>query len=459
MLYIRQKFQILKTKYPIRLIVGSFILFIIVGTIFLILPISSRDSLQTDFISAFFTSVSATCVTGLVVFDTWTHWSFFGQLILLILMQVGALSVISIMMGFILVLRKEMGLRDMAFLQAYTSGNIMNMPLLVKTILFVTVISEIIGSLILMIRFIPKFGVYGIWISIFMSVSSYCNAGFDLMGIEEADVSLKNYVDDPLVSITVSLLVILGGISFIVISDIYLYIIRKYKEHQSNIHLEFNSKIVIVATVFLLIISTIVITFLEYNNTLVSKSFFQKINAAFFEASTIRSAGFDNLGFGDQINLTKVFVTIMMFIGTAPCSTGGGIKVTTFAVMLYTIISVFKGKKEILIHHHKINKMLVYRALTICVLSIISIMLTFFLISIIEKRSDISTTDLLFETVSSFSTGVSVGIVPQLSKISQIILTFLMFAGRIGPFSLVLALYVKNNNKKEVILPEVNVLL
>ena len=203
----------LKDVAPVRLIVCSFFVIIVIGTILLMLPICARDGRPTSFIDAMFTATSATCVTGLVVFDTWCHWNGLGQVVILMLIQVGGLGVVTFTTGINLLLRKKLGLRDMMLAKENTSGNTMDISRLIKMILAFTFTCEGIGALLLMIRFVPKFGLQGVWISVFEAVSAYCNAGFDILGFEEPDASLMNYVGDPIVCVTIAFLIILGGLA------------------------------------------------------------------------------------------------------------------------------------------------------------------------------------------------------------------------------------------------------
>lgn len=454
----------LKGVSPIRLIVLSFLMLIILGTIFLLLPISTREPQCANFETACFTAISSSCVSGLVLLDTWNYWSGFGQFIILMLIQIGAIGIITFMTGITLLIRKKLGLTDMNLTQFYTSSNIMDTPRLIKTIIFFTFCSELVGSLILMIRFIPKLGLYGIWVSIFLSISGYCNAGFDIMGFESPGISLQNYADDPLVSITMSLLILVGGLGFIVISDIHLCIKEKYLSLKNKTkkypHLNFHSYIVISSTIIITIVSTAVIFVLEYNNTLAELNIPDKLNACFFLTCTSRSAGFTNIDPSLQTNATKIFSCIVMFIGSSPCSTGGGIKTTTFVIIMFTVISILKGKKDTIIKKHLIDKSLVYRSLTISILAIVAIYITSLIVLISETPNSLSYIDIMFETVSAFSTGISVGITSQLnSGISKFFLSLLMFLGRIGPFSLAIGLTLRKNKSNQLVLPRANIIV
>ena len=441
----------LKSSSPVRLIVLSFLFLIAIGTALLMLPICARDGNSTDFWSAAFTSVSATSVSGLVLFDTWTHWSGFGQAIILIFIQIGALGLVTFMTGFTLFMRHKLGLRDRTLAMVYTSGNLMDIPRLIKTILYLTFMCETIGALILMIRFIPQLGPYGIWVSVFLSVSSYCNAGFDIMGFESPDISMQNYVCDPLVSVTISVLIFLGGIGFIVINDILSCCWARAYKKEKKARLNFHSKVVLTVTVALSAFGTVVLLLLEYHNSFSSMSFGDKLSAAFFESTTARSAGFINIDPSLQHDLTKEFMMFLMFIGASPCSTGGGIKTTTFAVLISCIVSLLMGKNNTVLFKHFINKTTVYRSLTITILAMGVISIAAVLIFIIELNKGFAGIDVLFETVSAFSTGISIGVTAKLSSLSKIVLCVTMFIGRVGPFSLVLALYMQHKEASSIL--------
>ena len=227
-----KKRKSLKDMSPVRLIVTSFLVIIILGTVFLYLPFSSRNMEPIPLIDAFFTATSATCVTGLSIFDTFSRWTLFGQIIIILLIQFGGLGIITFTTGFTLAFRRKLGLRDIQIAKEYTNGSVIDTPRLMITILVWSLICEGIGTVLLAVRFIPKYGWFGLWISIFTSISAYCNAGFDIMGFIKPGSSFISYAKDPLVSITISMLVILGGLGFIVISDLYSCVLKKHK----NLH-------------------------------------------------------------------------------------------------------------------------------------------------------------------------------------------------------------------------------
>ena len=349
-----------KTIAPVRLFVSSFLLVIIIGTVLLMLPIAARSGQPTSFVDSLFTTVSATCVTGLVAFDTWTHWNDFGQAVILMLIQVGGLGIITLTTGFTLLVRRRLGLRDMQLAMENTSGDASQISHLVRIILTFTLTCEAIGALLLMIRFVPQFGLYGIWISVFIAVSAFCNAGFDILGFQWKDGSLIGYVDDPLVSNVVAVLIIIGGLGFIVTADVYRAKVEPILHRRKPTHLGLHSSIVILMTIFLLVIGTALFLLAEYGNTLKDLNFFGKLNASFFQSASARTAGFASVNIAEEHDISKLLTVLLMFIGASPASTGGGIKTTTAVVLASTVISVIRGHEDTVLFKRRIDKSIVY---------------------------------------------------------------------------------------------------
>ena len=444
-----------KNIAPVRLIVSSFFIVIVLGTIALSLPFVTRAGKATPIVDALFTATSATCVTGLVSFDTWTHWNGLGQLIILFLIQIGGLGVVTFTTGFTLLSRRKLGLRDLQLATENTAGSAMDVYHLVKIILAFTLSSEMVGAAILAIRFVPKFGMHGVWISIFTAVSSYCNAGFDILGFETPDNSLIGYAGDPLVCIPVALLIILGGLGFIVISNIYFERLSPFLHHKKATgHLNLHSVVVLRMTLLLLAIGTMLFLFCEWDNTLHGKNIFEKILTAFFQSTSARTAGFASVDIAGEHEITKLFTVILMFIGAAPAGTGGGIKVTTFVVLVSTVVSVMGGKEDTTINHRRIDKGTVYRSLAIVSIAFLVVLCTTGIILSTNLRP-IGAIDALFEATSAFGTvGLTAGVTPLLSSVSKVSLCFTMFIGRVGPISLALAIAMRRAHNKGAILPE-----
>lgn len=451
----------LKDMSPIRLIVSSFFAIIILGTSILYLPISSRNMQSVSFIDAMFTATSATCVTGLSPFDTYSQWSTFGQFVIMLLIQFGGLGIVTFTTGFTLFFRKKLGLRDMQVAKEYTSGSVLNLPRLIKTIIIWSLGCEVIGALLFAIRFIPQYGLLrGIWISIFTAISAYCNAGFDIMGFINPGSSFIEYATDPLVSLTASFLVILGGIGFVVISDIYSCITRKIENHKTHPKLNLHSFIVIIMSITLLILGTVLFMFFEYDKTLAGFNFLEKLNISFFQSTVARTAGFFSVPIAQEKALTKLLTIILMFIGASSASTGGGIKTTTFVVILATLRSVIKGYDDTVIFRHKVEKTTVYKAFSLTMLAFFLISIITAIITIAESPQDIPVLDVTFETVSAFATvGLTTGITSSLSILSKILVMLMMFIGRVGPISFIFSVSLMKDKNSAKILPSSKIIV
>lgn len=449
----------LKNVTAVRLIVSSFFFIILIGASLLCLPIFSRNRQATNFIDALFTATSATCVTGLNVFDTFTQWNFFGQFVIILLIQIGGLGIVSFTTGTTLLLRGKLDFRDLQIAKEHTSGKIIDVYRLIRTILIWTFACEGTGALLLALRFVPKFGLKGIWMAVFTAISAYCNAGFDIMGFIEPGTSFISYNKDIFVSLVIAFLIVFGGLGFIVVSDVSSCLSKKVKNLKSHPRLKVHSFLVIATTVFLLLIGTFLFLLFEYNNTLLGMNFAEKLSASFFQSASARTAGFFSLPIEPQLDSTKILTILLMFIGASPASTGGGAKTTTFLVMLITITSVLRGREDAIVLRHKVEKSTVYKALTLIILFLFLIGSLTILLAFIEQ--DKAMLSILYEVVSAFSTtGLSVGITPDLKTISKILLSVAMFIGRVGPISLVLSvtLYQKKRNSGKI-LPEAKIIV
>ena len=440
---------------PVRLIVISFVVLIVVGGFLLSTPLCSREQIPTEPVDAFFTSCSAVCVTGLIPFDTYLHWNTVGQAIILVLIQVGGLGLVTLTTGVTLFLRKKMGLRNLKLATENTNGDAANMNELLRLIFMFTFSCELIGALLLMIRFVPLYGGQGAWISVFLGVSAYCNAGFDILGFLQPCGNLIPFAEDPLVCLTIAGLIIIGGLGFIVISDIYHAKLKTQFHRQKRMPLSFHSRIVLLVTGLLLLLGTVIILLLEYNNvTLSGKSFGSKVLISFFQSVSARTAGFASVDISTELDFTKIVTIILMFIGASPGGTGGGIKTTTLLVLLCTVYAVIHGDEEATFAHRRFEKFMVYRALAITALALLLVMVAGGAISVLEPQA--SAVDVFFEATSAFGTvGTSANLTPTLSAPSKIILMFLMFAGRVGPVSLGMAVSLKHHRDSGAcVLPE-----
>ena len=453
MRYFSSAFKKLKEVAPGRLIVSSFFVIIVIGTILLMLPFCARNGRPTPFVDALFTATSATCVTGLVVFDTWHHWNGIGQGVILVLIQVGGLGLVTFTTGINLLLRKKLGLRDLLLAKENTSGNTMDISRLIKMILGFTFACEGVGALFLMTRFVPKFGLHGVWISVFEAISAYCNAGFDILGFERADASLTNYVGDPVVCVTIAILIILGGLGFVVISDVYYAQIHTRLHKQKPMHLNFHSTIVLASSGVLLLLGTLLFFICEFGNTMAGMDFFTRLNASFFQSASARTAGFASIDIAAEHDFTKIITIVLMFIGASPASTGGGVKTTTFLVLAATVVSVMVGSEETVIHKRKVDKSTVYRALAIVTGALLLIIITTGVI-LSTNEVPINGVDALFEATSAFATvGLTAGVTPLLDTVPRLAVVLTMFIGRVGPVSLALAITMRRG-KRGAVLPE-----
>ena len=447
----------LKSIPPVKLIVASFLIVILVGAFLLTLPIAARAGEPTAFIDALFTATSATCVTGLVVFDTWTHWNVLGQIIIISLIQIGGLGVITFTTGFSLLLRRKLGLRDIQLATENTGGDTINIAHLVKMILVFTAGCETFGALLLMLRFVPQFGAKGIWVAFFTAISAYCNAGFDILGFVMKDGNLIPYVSDPLVCLTVGALIVIGGLGFVVISDIYSsHILTRYHKEKPR-HLNFHSTIVLRMTAILIVVGTILFFICEYDNTLRGMNFGTQLNASLFQSISPRTAGFASVDIAKEYDFTKIITVVLMFIGASPAGTGGGIKTTTFVILAATVFSVMRGSDETIILKRRVDKGTVYRSLSIFFGALFVVLTTTGII--LTADPEVNGIDALFEATSGFGTvGLTAGVTQTLSTISKFFVSCTMFIGRVGPVSLGLALAL-HKGRRGAILPEGRVIV
>ncbi len=446
----------IKHIMPVRLITVSFFVIIVAGTLLLCLPISSRGG-SVQFLDALFVSTSATCVTGLTPFDTFTQWTGFGQLVILVLIQLGGLGLLTFTTGFSLLLRGKLGLRDLQIAKEHTSADVMDIPRMIKMILLVTLLCEATGAVLLAIRFVPSFGMHGVWISVFVSVSAYCNAGFDVLGFMQPNGSLIPYASDPIVILTVSVLIIMGGLGFLVVSELYTHTKHRIQGEKRAFHnMTLHTKVVLMMTAILVVVGTLVIFALEYGHLFQNMNWWEKISAALFQSVSARTAGFASVNMDQMQPVTQCVTIILMFIGAAPNSTGGGIKTTTFVVLIATVFSVFHGKDDTTLFRRRVDKSVVYRSLTITLSALLLVMFTTTIIIFAESANPfITPLNALFEAVSAFGTvGLSANVTPCLSPLSKIAVIITMFIGRIGPVSMGVFFSIRNSRSGGTILPE-----
>ncbi|MCM1328348.1 MAG: potassium transporter Trk [Ruminococcus sp.] len=439
-----------KTARPAAMIVLSFAIVIAVGSFLLMLPISSRDGSFTDPVSAVFTAASATCVTGLSVVDTGSYWSVFGQVVILLMIQIGGLGFVTLVSFFNFLVRKKMELHSiqMASESVNTSG-FSDVKLLVKYVIKISFVCEFVGSLLLMTSLVPKYGGYGVYISVFLAISSFCNAGFDILGaVETPNCSLMPLSADPVVMTVIPLLIIAGGLGFVVWTDIIGY------RHKKRLSLQ--SKIVLIFTAALILLGMVLTLCFEWTNpdTIGNMSAGGKFANSFFYSVTLRTAGFSTVDSAALRSITKLFSIPIMFIGAAPGSTGGGVKITTFAVVVMTVISVVTNKSDTIIMGRKIDKETVYKSLSIIVLAALVMCATS--VTLFYTTEGAAGIDAVYETASAVATtGLSVGVSAASGAFARILLSITMFIGRVGPVSFAISLSAKSENKnKNEVYPE-----
>lgn len=427
-----------------QIIMLSFLGAILLGSALLVLPFSSKSGESVDYIDALFTAVSATCVTGLVTLPTVATWSVFGQIVILILIQIGGLGVITITAGLMVAIHRKMGLKDSQLLSdALNVSTLSGLAEFVKKMLLGTFIIEGVGALMYMIVFVPDFGAKGIWISIFNSVSAFCNAGIDIV----AENSLCNYATNPLVNVVTCLLIILGGLGYVVWWDI-IRVLKDVKRTKFRcvFKLTLHSKIVLVSTFALILIGGVSILAFEYNNPLTLKNynFFDKMQIAFFQSITTRTAGFATLPQENLTNASAIICLILMFIGGSPVGTAGGIKTVTIVVLFATTIATVRGKNEVTLFQRNLSKQVTRKAVAVAFSSFIIVALSTILLSL---STDAPALDVVFETVSATATvGLSRNLTSSLNVWGKLILSATMYFGRIGPISLATSFNLKKEN-------------
>ncbi len=418
-------------SYP-KIVALGFLMLIALGTVLLMLPVSSRDGSSTSFIEALFTSSSASCVTGLVVVDTFAHWSVFGQIVILCLIQVGGLGFLTILTMFSMLFHRKIGLKERSLLQeSVNTMYIGGIVRLIRKILFGTIVIELIGAALLSIRFIPMLGAgRGIYTSIFTSVSAFCNAGFDLMGRFEEFSSLVMFRDDILVTGVVSLLILIGGIGFFVWDDISVnrHHIGRYQLH---------TKLVLIATLVLTILGTAAFCFVEYNKELAGMSISGKINASFFMSVTPRTAGFNTVDIAGMSPGGKFLTIVYMFIGGNPGSTAGGVKTITIIVLILSAWSSLRNYGSVNVMKRRLESDVLKRAASVITINLSLIIISIMIIAAVQNTLDL--TDITIEVFSAIDTvGMSTGITRELNNISRIVIIFLMYCGRVGSLSFAL---------------------
>ena len=434
----KSNFKKLFENPPLTLAI-SFAVIIVLGAILLNLPVSSQNGKSVGFVNALFTSASATCVTGLTVVNTAAYWSVFGKIVIISLIQIGGLGTMVVFSMLAVILRRRIGLKQRLLIKEQLNSNsLKGLVRLVKYVISVSFFIEFLGALLLSIKFIPIYGITkGILFGIFHSISAFCNAGFDLLGN-----SLVPYYNDVYLNLVIMGLVIVGGLGFTVYLDVY----HKKKWTKFNLH----TKLVLITSSILLLVGIVFFLLIENNNTrtIGNMPFKDKLLVASFQSTIVRTAGFNSIDTSKLTDATIFLLTILMFIGGSPASTAGGIKTTTFGVLLFTSISMLKGERRTVVLKKTVPMSTILKALVIVFMCMLLVVFVAFGVQVVEKDR-FEFIDVLFETVSAFATvGITRGITPELSSVSKIILTITMFLGRVGPTTLAVGFMRKKKISK-----------
>jgi len=414
----------------------SFALVIAIGTVLLMMPASSASNQVTSFVDALFTATSATCVTGLIVVDTGSYFSLFGQLVILLLIQIGGLGIMTISTAFAIMLGQRITLKlENVMYQVVGGSQSLNVLQLLRSIVLVTLLIESVGALLLYTRFSAHYlPLEAFYMSIFHSVSAFCNAGFSLIS-----VSMMGYVSDIVMNLGITFLIILGGLGFTVIIDLHRYFFIRERVKKLALH----SKIVLITSGTLLVLGLTAFYITEYNGTMEGFTIAKRLLASWFQSVTTRTAGFNTIDTGSLSPASILITLALMFIGASPGSTGGGIKTTTFAVLVLSITSLLKGKRDLSICNRKIPSTNIREATSLITLSATLIFFVLFLLLIVEP---FPFDKIIFEAFSAFGTvGLSTGITPLLSQTGKFLITILMYVGRIGPLTMIYAFAIKRN--------------
>lgn len=440
----KKKFSLSTTQ----IILFSFLVTILLGSVLLALPISSASGYAVSYLDALFTATTSTCVTGLVTLPTASAWSPFGQAVILVLIQIGGLGIITVMSGVMLLLNRKMGVGDRLLIQdAFNLNTLSGLSRFVRNVLFGTLIIEAVGALLYMPVFVPEFGARGIWISVFTSVSAFCNAGIDIIG----ENSLCNYATNPLITAVTSALIILGGLGYIVWWDVLRVLkTRTRKNRKIFRHLTLHSKIAITITLSLIVAGAALIFAFEYSNpmTVGNMSLPDKIQVCAFQSITTRTAGFASVPQENLTNASAAVSLILMLIGGSPVGTAGGMKTVTAAVLVCSALATIRNKNDAAVFGRRISDASIKKAvavvvtfMTICATS------TVLLLSV----SDASALDVFYETVSATATvGLSRNLTASLNTLGRLIIIVTMYLGRVGPISLAVALGSKIKNQNVV---------
>ena len=437
-------------KSRIKLTTSQFILIgflavIFVGSLLLSLPVSSADGKGIPYIDALFTATTSTCVTGLVTMPTFSTFSTVGHVVILLLIQIGGLGIVAVLSGFMLMLNRRLGVADRLLIQdAFNLNTLSGLVRFVKKVFIGTAIIEGIGAILYMPVFIPQFGLRGVWISVFNSVSAFCNAGIDII----SENSLCDYALNPLVNFVTAALIVLGGLGYVVWWDVIRVLeLKRRKKIKIWKTLSLQSKIVFSATFSFLLIGTVGVFLFEFNNPETFGDFTlpQKLMASFFQSVTTRTAGFATVPQENLTNASALLSVFLMFVGGSPVGTAGGVKTVTMIVIIATAISVVKNKNDVSLFGRRLSETAIRKALAVTSVSFAIALISTIALSAV---TDASALDIIYETVSATATvGLTRSLTPSLNNWGKLIIIATMYFGRVGPISLAFALRGKNKNE------------
>ncbi|MGI6126459.1 MAG: TrkH family potassium uptake protein [Planifilum sp.] len=427
-----------KTRHynPSQILVFGSVLTILIGTILLMMPFATEDGEPLSLVDALFTATSAACVTGLAVKDTATTFSTFGEVVILILIQIGGLGFMTFTTLIAVLLGKKISVKERLILrEAMNQLNLEGVVKLVLYVLLITAVIEGVGTLLLALRWVPEWGwEKGLYYSLFHAISAFNNAGFDLFGDEPNGVSLSRYATDPVVNLVVMVLVLLGSLGFVV----FLELVQYRRTRRLSLH----SKLVLAVTGMVVLAGTTLFWLIEWRNprTIGSLSLPEKVLAGLFQMAASRTSGFLTLDAASLYPPTQFLLILLMFVGGAPNSTAGGIKLTTFAVILLAVWAMIRGRDDVVVFYRRIPHQQVYKALTITVLALV-LVFTVTILLLITEYHDARFLEALYEASSAFAiNGSSLGLTSQLTTGGKILLSLTMFVGRLGPVTLAYAI-------------------
>lgn len=431
-----------------QIILFSFLGVILIGSILLVLPISSATGQSVPYLDALFTATTSTCVTGLVTLPTVSTWSMFGQVVILVLIQIGGLGFIAIVSGLMLLVTRRMGIGHKLLIQdAFNLNTMQGLSKFIRNVLLGTLLIEAIGAALCMTVFVPQFGERGIWISIFHSVSAFCNAGIDIF----AENSLCDFATNPIINAVTSALIILGGIGYIVWWDV-LRVVRSgaIKKGHFWCHLTLHSKIAITASALLIFGGGLLILICEFNNpaTIGDMSFFDKIQVSLFQSVTTRTAGFASVPQENLRDTTSVISMVMMLVGGSPVGTAGGLKTVTVAVLVCSALATVRNKNEATLFGRRVSSDSIRRA--------VAVVITFGCIALVSTvllaaATGANLLDVVYESVSAIATvGLSRNFTGSLNAWGKLIVIVTMYLGRIGPISLAVAIGSQNESQNVI---------